>query len=82
MVQGGYSSPSSQKSLSVSKKSNILDKSPRKTTSNSNASSRRQERESSPVSSGINVSNCLSYFKLIKSKLLRFCFYSKNRKVN
>lgn len=62
MVQGGYCSPSSQKTLTVKQKSNILDKSRSKTTSNSNASSRN--RNSSPVTAGIDVSKEI-YFRII-----------------
>lgn len=74
MVQGGYVSPSSQKTLTVSKK-NVLDKSRSGTkTSNSNSSNRNS---SPPVSSGIDVSLLKkhSYFSILLLKFVNNKYY-------
>lgn len=62
MVQGGYVSPSSAKTLTVNKKSNVLNKipprGPRNATNNSNSTNNNNNNnnDSSEVTSSIDVS--------------------------
>lgn len=70
MVQGGYVSSSNAKTLTVSKKSNVLDKipprGPKGATQNSNASNNNNNNTSSAsvVTSSIDVSSAVIFFYL------------------
>lgn len=67
MVQGGYVSPSSAKTLTVNKKSNVLNKIPPRgpkgsATNNSNATN---NNNNTTIGSSIDVSKCRCYFLLV-----------------
>lgn len=71
MVQGGYVSPSSAKTLTVSRRSNVLDKPGRALKSNStqNSNSTSNNNNNSTISSSIDVSTNHHVCLLIMSHL-------------
>lgn len=83
MVQGGYVSPSSAKTLTVNKRTNVLNKipprGPKNSTNNSNSSNNNNNNNnSSELSAGIDVSTLFSSANILVRFQLPFDWLKNN----